>query len=367
MTAKTKNSVARFVTKKCFWSAFGVLILGVILIVAAKSCTAQKVQEYALETVSVEFEPFVTQVSGQLTQGQQLNTRLLYAVYITQFDNWKYQNSDELKRRLIACFYENTAEEKAAVTNPEEIFNRIQEAFGLAMDEQQRQKILALSKTLAAGYVDSSTVLRRNLDAGSGTKTNIGLVNFAWNAFDCRSGYVFGAVGQAINTPFLQQQQRRFVGNERANLTKSEVDSIFINFGGRPGFDCIGLIKAYSWMNESTAGISQNNQNAMPDCNANGLYNIAAVKGDIAAMPDTPGLAVQKDGHVGIYIGGGEVIEARGNQLGVAKTKLQGRGWKHYVQVPTLTYVRSGTYAIHGESIVISDGNVGNSVASVRG
>jgi hypothetical protein len=321
--------------------------------IAAKSCTARNVRDYALETVSVEFEPFVTPVSERV--GQQLNTRLIYAAYIKLFDNWNYQKSDQLKKRLVDCFFENTTTQAAAITDSEAIFDRIQEEFGLVINAAQRRDMVALSKTLAIGYMNSGTVLLKNLDAVGGTKTNIGLANFAWNALDCQSGYVFGAVGQPINTPFLQQQQRRFTGNERADLTDSEVDSIFINFGGRPGFDCIGLIKAYSWINESTGGISQKNPGAMPDCNADGLYQIAAVKGDISAMPDTPGLAVQKDGHVGIYIGGGEVIEARGNKLGVAKTKLQGRGWLHYVQVPTLTYVQIGTYSIHGEKVEIVD------------
>ncbi len=359
MRTATKRSILRIITQKHFWGALGALLLCLILIVAwAKSCTARNLQEYALETVSVEFEPLVTPMNEQLAQGEQLNTRLLYAAYITLFDNWKYQNNDELKKRLIACFYENTAEQAAAITDSEEIFNRIQDGFGLTIDAVQRRDMLTLSNTLAIGYIDSVNALRRNLDVGNGAKTNIGLVNFAWNALSCKSGYVFGTVGQTINTPLLQQQQRRFVGNARANLTKSEVASIFINFGGRPGFDCIGLIKAYSWMDESTGEISQKNQNSMPDCNANGLFDIAAVKGDISVMPDTPGLAVQKDGHVGIYIGGGEVIEARGNRLGVAKTKLEGRGWKHYVQVPTLTYVQSGTYKIHDKQVVISEGKI---------
>ena len=355
MRINTKRHILRIVTMKRSWCAFALLILCLIWIFAAKSCTERNVRDYALETVSVEFEPVVTPINERLAQGQQLNTRLLYAAYIKLFDNWNYQDSDQLKKRLAACFFDQTTEQAAAITDTEIIFDRIQQEFGLVIDAAQRRDMVALSKTFAVGYMSSGAVLLKNLNVGDGAKTNIGLANFAWNALDCRSGYVFGAVGQLINTPFLQQQQRRFAGNDRANLTDSEVDSIFINFGGRPGFDCIGLIKAYSWINETTGGISSKNPNAMPDCNANGLYEIATVKGDLSAMPDIPGIAVQKDGHVGIYIGGGEVIEARGNKLGVAKTKLEGRGWLHYVQVPTINYVQNGTYFIHGAKVKIVD------------
>ena len=55
-------------------------------------------------------------------------------------------------------------------------------------------------------------------------------------------------------------------------------------------------------------------------------------------MPDTPGLAVWKSGHIGVYIGNGEVIEAMGTKYGVVKTQLEGRGWTHWLEVPGIEY-----------------------------
>ena len=66
-------------------------------------------------------------------------------------------------------------------------------------------------------------------------------------------------------------------------------------------------------------------------------YN-AGRKGSIETMPDTPGLAVWKSGHIGVYIGSGEVIEAMDTRYGVVKTKLQGRGWSHWLEVPGIKY-----------------------------
>lgn|GEM_PF-2495681 len=204
---------------------------------------------------------------------------------------------------------------------------------------------------------NSNAALTRNLGSEN-CKTNIGLANFAWNALDCQSGYVFGAVGQTVTPAFLQQQARRFTGNSRANLVGSELNSIDREYGGHPAFDCIGLIKAYSWIDEKTGEISSAHKNAMPDCSSNGILAAAPSYGSIALMPEIPGLAVQMDGHIGVYVGNGEVIEAQGNQAGVKKTKLRGRGWKWYVLVPTLTYVDSGTYFIHGQQVTVSKGRV---------
>lgn len=68
------------------------------------------------------------------------------------------------------------------------------------------------------------------------------------------------------------------------------------------------------------------------------MYYNASRKGSIETMPDTPGLAVWKSGHIGVYIGNGEVIEAMDTRYGVVKTKLQGRGWTHWLEVPGIKY-----------------------------
>ncbi len=87
--------------------------------------------------------------------------------------------------------------------------------------------------------------------------------------------------------------------------------------GGRTA-DCVGLIKGYGWLDPATLTIGYGT-NGMPDIGADSMYNNATVKGDMASMPDTPGLAVWHSGHIGVYIGNGEVIEAMGTSYGVVK------------------------------------------------
>jgi len=358
-----RHSIPRFFLKKHFWGAACILILCSFLIVSSfRSCAGQKqsLREYALETVSADFKPMVSQILLRTQRGKQLNTRLLYSVYITLFDNSRYVNKNNVRNRLIKCFYTDEKGAAVPVEDTDGIFDRIEAEFGVALDGAQRRSMAALSGELAPGYIDFVSLLQRNLKSGDGLKNNIGLANFAWDALDCGSGYVYGAAGQAIALPFLRQQQKRFDGVERANLTGAQVNAIYQNFGGRPGFDCGGLIKAYSWLDESTGEISAKRQGTLADCTADGLFDLAQIKGDISEMPDTPGLVVHMDGHVGVYVGGGEVIEARRNRYGVVKTQLKGRGWKHYLQVPTLVYVQNGTYRIRDRQVVLSAGKIIN-------
>lgn len=79
------------------------------------------------------------------------------------------------------------------------------------------------------------------------------------------------------------------------------------------------------------------NLKAMSAMEAKNQYS-ATRKGKIATMPDTPGLAVWKAGHIGVYIGNGEVVEAMGTKYGVVKTQLEGRGWTHWLEIPYIDY-----------------------------
>ena len=106
---------------------------------------------------------------------------------------------------------------------------------------------------------------------------------------------------------------------------------------GRSCADCIGLAKGYMWRDEET-GRQRYKANGCPDASANGMYNRAAEKGGIASMPEIPGLMLHMDGHAGIYIGGGQVVEARGFAYGVVRTELTKRPWQHWYKLPGCAY-----------------------------
>ena len=77
----------------------------------------------------------------------------------------------------------------------------------------------------------------------------------------------------------------------------------------------------------------------MPDIGADAMYANAIEKGTIDTIPEIPGLAVWHEGHIGIYVGNGEVIEAMGTRYGVVRTRLSERHWTHWLKIPYINYI----------------------------
>ena len=116
--------------------------------------------------------------------------------------------------------------------------------------------------------------------------------------------------------------------------------------------DCIGGAKGYAWTNGGqgvvdSIGISGSPKskyasNNCPDKSANGMFKYAKSQnrpwGAIGTLPEIPGLALHKDGHVGFYVGNGYAVEWRGFKYGCVRTKVADRGWKYWYQLPFIQY-----------------------------
>lgn len=164
------------------------------------------------------------------------------------------------------------------------------------------------------------------------TKNAADLVTYAIHAWESGWGYVWGTYGSVLTDSLFEYKLEQYpdgVGNHE--------EFIRTNWLGGRTTDCVGLIKGYGWLNPDTLSIDYGT-NGMPDYGANQMYYSASVSGTIDTMPDTPGLAVWHDGHIGVYIGNGYVIEAMGTKYGVVKTELAGRGWTHWLQVEYINY-----------------------------
>ena len=164
------------------------------------------------------------------------------------------------------------------------------------------------------------------------TKNAADLVAYVTNAWNSGWGYVWGTYGQVLTPELLQYKLTQYPDG-----VGKYADFIRANWLGRHTADCVGLIKGYGWLSTDTMTIDYGTH-GMPDVGANEMYYSATRKGEIATMPDTPGLAVWKPGHIGVYIGNGEVIEAMGTKYGVVKTQLEGCGWTHWLEVPYINY-----------------------------
>ena len=158
------------------------------------------------------------------------------------------------------------------------------------------------------------------------------LVTYAIHAWESGWGYVWGTYGNVLTESLLAYKVSQYpdgVGNHEGIIRTNWL-------GGRTT-DCVGLIKGYGWLNAETMEI-QYGTHGMPDIGANQMYYNATESGAIDTMPDIPGLAVWHDGHIGVYIGGGQVVEAMGTKYGVVKTELAGRGWTHWLKIPYINY-----------------------------
>ena len=162
--------------------------------------------------------------------------------------------------------------------------------------------------------------------------TNKGLVEFAKKALAEKWGYVWGTFGLTLTKTLLQQKLNQYpkeVGQYK--------DFIMANWLNRKTADCIGLIKGYYWSKEDGKIL----YNPATDVNANQMFNLATAKGTIDTMPEIPGICVYKQGHIGVYIGNGQIIEARGTKEGVIQTPLKGTnsaGWTHWLKCPYIKY-----------------------------
>lgn len=132
--------------------------------------------------------------------------------------------------------------------------------------------------------------------------------------------YWFGTNGQLCTEELLQKKRRQYP----SHYTDSRMPRYRRDIADkRICTDCFGMIEYLA---------------ERPDTTANSAYKNATDKGPISTLPEQPGIILHKDGHAGIYIGGGYAVEARGFSYGVVKTKVRDRGWQHWFRDSHVVY-----------------------------
>ena len=159
-------------------------------------------------------------------------------------------------------------------------------------------------------------------------KTSTGLIEYARGQLG--RPYWYGTFGQISSAKLYREKQKQYPSQYPP---QKWTEASFMNQLNVKVHDCVGLIKGY------VMGDGDPNKatpyNSKYDVSANGLYAKCIEKGSIKTIPEVPGLVVWKDKHIGIYIGGGYAIEARGHAYGVVKTKVTDRPWTNWGRLPS--------------------------------
>ncbi|MBQ9228667.1 MAG: C40 family peptidase [Eubacterium sp.] len=164
------------------------------------------------------------------------------------------------------------------------------------------------------------------------SKTNTGLVSYVKAMVG--HPYWYGCYGQTATKSLYNAKKKQYPKYYTWSCPSNQL--------GKKVFDCVGLIKGYLWSSSITATPKYN---ASQDVSANGMYEKCTKKGRLSTMPKLPGVLVFKSGHVGVYIGDGKVVEAKGHAYGVIESKLSAGGWVYWGYCPWITYSSADTAA----------------------
>lgn len=116
----------------------------------------------------------------------------------------------------------------------------------------------------------------------------------------------------------------------------------YVYGGCTPGtVDCSGLI--YSYAGGIRTGDAQ-------------MYNSDYIGEVSNGVPRIHGLGLWQPGHVGVYVGSGMAVDARGSQWGVCYESVYTHGWTKYFKVPGVSYPTNGWVTVNGSKFYYEDG-----------
>lgn len=149
--------------------------------------------------------------------------------------------------------------------------------------------------------------------------------------------YWYGTYGQILNSAIWRDNAKRYpryYTDKRKETARARGDY------GKKGHDCSGLIKGALWTYPQKPNMPAK-YTASEDMDANTMMKQCTESGSIATIPEIAGLAVWKNNHIGIYIGGGKVIEAKGFDFGVIESKLTDTKWTKWGKLAFVEYAET--------------------------
>jgi hypothetical protein len=165
--------------------------------------------------------------------------------------------------------------------------------------------------------------------------TTAALIEKFKEALDNHWGYIWGTAGE-MWTQARQEKLERTTDADRANSRKYGSKWI-----GHRVADCSGL---FSWSFKQLGGYMYHGSDTMyrKYCVANGELRSGARTDGQGLKPGTAVFvwkeAKKKYTHVGLYVGNGKVIEAKGAQEGVTTSRITDSKWTHLGELKGVDY-----------------------------
>ena len=308
----------------------GIIIIIIMPIVAVVSIfngsieiDTGRLQTMVVENLSAEeqaklqfVEDTMYAIEDEMTAAGFGDLRITEAQVLFTFCLYDHAQAEDFALRLAGCFAEGQTDAQ--------LIAAVNSVFGTEISAEEFSQIMDGIRSVyidTSGYIDPYT------------KNNLDLVEWAKEAKAHGWGYVWGTYGSVLTRSYYNAKLEQY-----PDEVGGYAEFIEANWLGRRTSDCNGLIKGYGWLNPDTHEVEYG-ANGMPDIGADTMYENASEKGAIDTIPEIPGLAVWHEGHIGIYIGDGKVIEVKGTKYGVVETELSAGGWTHWLKVPYITYL----------------------------
>ena len=167
--------------------------------------------------------------------------------------------------------------------------------------------------------------------------TNKEFIQKLQNVLNYKTVYMWGTFGSPVTEELLMEKCNQYPNwyISRASKLRKLIGEDYFSF------DCVGLIKGvlWGWNADKTKyhGGAKYNSNGVPDVSANMLINKCNPTKDFGNI--LPGEVVWLEGHVGVYIGNGQVIESTPAwENGVQITSCKDRIWVKHGKLPWVVY-----------------------------
>ena len=165
-------------------------------------------------------------------------------------------------------------------------------------------------------------------------KNNIWLVDYCRHQLG--RPYWFGTFGTLGSEKLFQAKQNQY---ENHYPPKKFTKESFVKQYGKKVHDCAGLIKGAIW--SDSFDDPNPSYKSSEDYGADKFFTNATAHGTMDTFRDIPGMLVfkgtdKKKSHVGVYIGNGKVIEAKGHTYGVVESQTS--NFKYWAQCNLIIY-----------------------------